>query len=113
MNRLLVDGFKAEIDNSDNTMKKKIMNAETDQWNYMLTVGKDEELLGMVDIRARGGKQLGKMRIDAFIEMIKTEVPPKSKKEEEYLSQIWKSEDYVFDKELYERLMEEDKKRKE
>lgn len=52
----------------------------------MLTVGKDEELLGMVDIRARGGQQLGKMRIDAFIDILKKDVPPKSKKEEEYLS---------------------------
>lgn len=67
-------------------MANKIRNAETNLWNYMLTVGKDEELLGMVDIRARGGQQLGKMRIDAFIDLLKKDVPPKSKKEEEYLS---------------------------
>ena len=35
-------GFNTEIDDSDNTMKKKVMNAETNQWNYMLCVGEDE-----------------------------------------------------------------------
>ena len=53
------------------------------------------------------------MWIDAFIEHLKKEVPAKSKKEEEYLSQIWKSEDYPFDQELFDKLMEEDRKRKE
>jgi len=37
------------------------------------------------------------MRIDAFISLLKSEVPAKSKKEEEYLSQVWKGEDYPFD----------------
>jgi len=94
-------------------MKKKILNAEKNQWNYILTVGKDEELLGMVDVRARGGQQLGKFRIDELIAKFKEEVPPKSKKEIEFLEGVWKAEDFPFDKELYEKLMEEDRKRKE
>jgi threonyl-tRNA synthetase len=44
-----------QLDASDNTMAKKILNSEKNQWNYMLTVGNDEMALGMVDVRARGG----------------------------------------------------------
>jgi len=31
-------------------MAKKVMNAEKSLWNYILTVGNDEETLGMVDV---------------------------------------------------------------
>ena len=78
----------------------------------MLTVGNDEMALGMVDVRARGGQQLGKFRIDDLIKKFKQEVPPKSKKELEFLEGVWKAEDFPFDQELFDRLMEEDKKRK-
>lgn len=67
-------------------MGKKILHAEQLHWNYMLTIGKDEEALGMVDVRARGGEQLGKFRVDELIKKLKAEVPPKSRKEEEFLS---------------------------
>ena len=89
------------------------MNAEKSLWNYILTVGNDEETLGMVDVWARGGDQLGKIRIDALIEKFKKEVPEKSKKEKEFESQIWKAEDFIFDQALYDKIMDEDKKRKE
>lgn len=64
----------------------------------------------MVDVRARGGEQLGKFRINDFLEKIKAEVPPKSKKELEFLEGIWKEEDFPFDQNLFNELIEQDKK---
>lgn len=64
----------------------------------------------MVDVRARGGDQLGKFRINDFLEKIKAEVPPKSKKELEFLEGIWKEEDFPFDQNLFNELIEQDKK---
>lgn len=87
--RLKIEGIQVAVDSSDNTMAKKVLNAEKNQWNYILTCGKDEETLGMVDVRARGGEQLGKIRITDFIQKIKNEVPPKSRVEEEFLNGTW------------------------
>lgn len=64
----------------------------------------------MVDVRARGGDQLGKYRINDFLEKIKAEVPPKSKKELEFLEGIWREEDFPFDQNLFNELIEQDKK---
>jgi len=64
----------------------------------------------MVDVRARGGDQLGKFRINDFLEKIKAEVPPKSKKELEFLEGIWREEDFPFDQNLFNELIEQDKK---
>ena len=64
------------LDDSDNRLAKKMKNAEEQGWCYILTVGKDEEALGMADARLRGGKQLGKMRVDELIKLINDEQPP-------------------------------------
>jgi len=56
LKKLVIEGFQASIDTSSATMDKKIFKAEKNLWNYILTVGKDEEALGMVDIRVRGGQ---------------------------------------------------------
>lgn len=64
----------------------------------------------MVDVRARGGDQLGKFRINDFLQKIKAEVPPKSKKELEFLEGIWREEDFPFDQNLFNELIEQDKK---
>lgn len=40
--RLKVEGFNVQVDASNSTMKKKVLNAEKNQWNYILTAGNDE-----------------------------------------------------------------------
>ena len=40
---------------------------------------------------------------------MKSEVPQRSKKEEEFLSEVWKAEDFPFDAELFKWMEEEDK----
>lgn len=48
------EGFRVDVDDSKNSMKKKMRNAEVAQYNYILTIGVDEMRLGMADVRGRG-----------------------------------------------------------
>ena len=57
-------GFMAELDRSQGNIKKKIRNAQLAQFNYILVAGEDEMHEGMVNVRTREMKILGKMRVD-------------------------------------------------
>eukprot|EP00915_Cephaloidophora_sp_WS-2016_P005875 GHVH01007757.1.p1 GENE.GHVH01007757.1~~GHVH01007757.1.p1 ORF type:complete len:766 (+),score=139.44 GHVH01007757.1:114-2411(+) len=46
-------GFNVELDESDNTINKKIRVAQQEQWNYMLIVGENEKTHGTVTVRIR------------------------------------------------------------
>lgn len=46
-------GIFAEADNSSETLKKKILNAEVARWNFILVVGEDEMQAEAVNIRSR------------------------------------------------------------
>lgn len=102
-----------KLDDSNNTQAKKVKNAEESNWNYILTIGEDEERLGMADVRVRGGEQLGKIRIDELIQKIHNEVPAKSHKEIESYEDMWTADKYPLDEKLYEEIMEKDRIRKE
>lgn len=102
-----------KLDDSNNTQAKKVKNAEEDQWNYILTIGEDEEKLGMADVRVRGGEQLGKIRIDELIQRIKDEVPDKSPMEVASFADMWTADKFPHDEKLYEEIMEKDRIRKE
>lgn len=52
---------------------------------------------------------MGKFRITDFLAKLKAEVPPKSKKELEFLEGIWREEDFPFDQNLFNELIEQDK----
>jgi len=54
----------AELDRSQGNIKKKIRNAQLAQFNYILVAGEDEMHEGMVNVRTREMKILGKMRVD-------------------------------------------------
>ena len=62
------------IDNSAETMGKKIREAETQKVPYMLIVGENEEKEGTVSVRKRGGEDLGSMSVEAFAKLINDEV---------------------------------------
>ena len=85
--------------------------AESMGWNYMLTVGDAEIKLGMVDVRQRGGQQLGKMRVNEFIELLRRDRPNVSDAEREAKAGMW-TDDYPFDQRLYEQILEEEEARK-
>ena len=62
-------GFYAECDLSKNTFPKKVRNAQVDQWNYQLVVGKEEMANGTVNIRTRANEQKGEMKLEEFYAM--------------------------------------------
>ncbi|GFH53471.1 hypothetical protein CTEN210_09947 [Chaetoceros tenuissimus] len=65
------NGFYAEVDSSKSTFQKKVRNAQVDQYNFQLIVGKSEVENGSVNIRTRDNEVKGEMKIDEFVEMCK------------------------------------------
>jgi len=77
-------GFMAEVDRSQGNIKKKIRNAQLAQWNYILVAGEDEMHDGMVNVRTRDMKILGKMRVDECAQLLKKESPAPSVASDEF-----------------------------
>lgn len=69
---LIKEGFFADVDDSDKTLQKKIMEAQKAQYNYTLVVGQEEETNRTVNIRVRGEKvALGVKTIQEAVDMFK------------------------------------------
>ena len=68
--------IRALVDNRNETIGKKIREAEVQKYPFMLIVGEDEEKNGTVSVRKHGddGKSNQTMSVEAFISMIETEV---------------------------------------
>ncbi len=56
--RLVLEGFNAELDISNQTLNKKVRNGQLEQFNYICVVGEEEEKQGSVDVRSREDKRL-------------------------------------------------------
>ncbi|CAD6585517.1 MAG: threonyl-tRNA synthetase [Tremellales sp. Tagirdzhanova-0007] len=56
-------GLFAEADLSDNTLNKKIRNAQTAQWNFIMVVGQDEFESESVNIRNRDDEVQGREEV--------------------------------------------------
>lgn len=74
LNLLENDDIRALIDNRNETIGKKIREAEMDKIPYMLIVGEQEEKDGTVSVRKHGEGDLGAMTPAAFAEMIHSEI---------------------------------------
>ena len=66
-------GIRAEIDASDETLGKKIRNAEMQKIPHLLVVGEREVAAGTVAVRERGRGDRGAMTLDAYTAMLRTE----------------------------------------
>ena len=73
-NRLKLEGLNCDLDNSSNTLNKKIRNAQNDQYNYIAVVGADEMDHGEVDVRDRDkqgdNNRIGKFKVDSFVQFL-------------------------------------------
>ena len=58
--------LSVEVDESDNTLKKKIRNAEIFHFNYIIVVGKKEKENKTINIRDRNGV-IGEKQIEEFV----------------------------------------------
>ncbi|MBZ0326809.1 MAG: threonine--tRNA ligase [Altibacter sp.] len=68
------DEIRALVDNRNETIGKKIREAEMNKLPYMLIVGEQEEKDGTVSVRKHSEGDLGSMTVEAFSEMIKEEI---------------------------------------
>jgi threonyl-tRNA synthetase len=67
-------GIRVEIDDSRESMQKKIRNAQLSKIPYMLVVGDREEQERGVSVRLRNGYDLKLMTIDAFAARVEQEI---------------------------------------
>lgn len=66
--------IRALIDNRNETVGKKIREAELTKIPFMLVVGENEEENGTIAVRRHGGEDLGAITIDAFADLVEKEI---------------------------------------
>ncbi|OBX17526.1 MULTISPECIES: threonine--tRNA ligase [Bizionia] len=74
LNSLENDEIRALIDNRNETMGKKIREAEMKKIPYMIIVGENEEQEGKISVRQHGGEDLGMISVQEFTELLNIEV---------------------------------------
>lgn len=72
--KLKAVGIRTELYDQNETIAKKIREAETQKTPYILVVGEKEEKDKLVAVRKRGKGDLGQKKIDEFIEQAKKEI---------------------------------------
>ena len=70
-------GIRVEVDESVETLNKKIRNAELDKINYILVVGGKEQENKTVNIRTRDNKVEGEKKADEFLARLQQEINEK------------------------------------
>lgn len=66
--------IRALVDNRNETIGKKIREAEVNKFPYMLIVGEQEAKDGTISVRKHSEGDLGTMNIDDFADLINTEI---------------------------------------
>ncbi|EFK95170.1 Threonyl-tRNA synthetase, partial [sediment metagenome] len=73
-----VPNARVIIDESDETLQKKIRNAQLMKIPYMIVIGKREEENKTISVRLRTGKSLPEMGVDKFSELLDGIIKSKS-----------------------------------
>lgn len=68
-------GFAVEIDETNDSLNKKIRNAQLSQFNYIVVAGEEEVIAGEIDVRARDGTRHGKKTVCEFAKGMVEEYP--------------------------------------
>ncbi|PTM03933.1 MAG: threonine--tRNA ligase, partial [Bacteroidetes bacterium] len=74
LNLLENDEIRALVDNRNETMGKKIRDAEMQKVPYMIIVGENEENENKISIRQHGGEDLGMISVVEFSNLVKKEI---------------------------------------
>jgi threonyl-tRNA synthetase len=69
-----VPGLRAEIDDRDESIGKRIREASKEKVSYLAIVGEKEVGSGQVAVRGRNDKDLGALGIDKFADLLKDEI---------------------------------------
>jgi threonyl-tRNA synthetase len=72
--RLILEEIRVELDESAESLGKKIRNGEKEKTPYLLVIGEKEVAAKQVAVRKRQEGDLGAQDLDQFIEMIKKEI---------------------------------------
>lgn len=75
--RLIASGIRATIDDSKESLGKRISEAEKQKIPYMLVVGEKEMTANSVAVRQRGDKKQEILKVDEFMEKIAKEINDK------------------------------------
>jgi len=75
LKELIKQGIRAEIDESNETLGKRIRSSEMQKIPYILVVGEQEETNKTVAVRQREKGSQGEMTVNDFSEMIKKQLP--------------------------------------
>ena len=75
--KMLEKGIRVNVDTRNETMGKRIREAQLEKVNYVLVVGANEKEAGTVSLRARGGINLGAMTIDEMLNKLTDEIENK------------------------------------
>ncbi len=75
--QLRENNIRNSVDDANETLGKKIREAQNKKINYMLIVGEKEQKANTVAVRERTKGDQGAMKINEFIEKIKTEIEEK------------------------------------
>ena len=74
LNLLEINEIRALADNRNETVGKKIRDAEITKIPFMIIVGENEEKEGKITVRRHGGEDLGMISVEEFSEIVNTEI---------------------------------------
>jgi threonyl-tRNA synthetase len=68
------NSIRVEVDNRNETLDKRIRNAELNKIPYSIVVGERETKEGVVSVRKKGEGDKGKASLDKFIEQLRSQI---------------------------------------
>ncbi|MEA1785416.1 threonine--tRNA ligase [Arenibacter sp. GZD96] len=74
LNSLENNEIRALVDRRNETVGKKIREAEMNKIPFMLIVGENEELENTISVRKHGGEDIGSISITEFIDLVSNEI---------------------------------------
>jgi len=74
LNELSKNNIRVELDNSNETLGKKIRNAQMEKVNYMIILGDKEKEKELISVRKRNGESEKDINLKDFIKRVKKEV---------------------------------------
>ncbi|MAU72362.1 MAG: threonine--tRNA ligase [Pseudozobellia sp.] len=74
LNSLENNEIRALIDDRNETVGKKIREAEMNKLPFMLIVGENEELSNTISVRKHGGEDLGSISLESFVDLVSKEI---------------------------------------
>ncbi len=71
-------GFRVEIDNRNESIRKKVRDASIERFNYLVTIGEDEKKNKNIAVKVRDGKNIRNYSVKEFIDKLKKEIKGKN-----------------------------------